>query len=222
MAAARGRPPPTARLPTLTHAHAHTTSTGFIGVGQMGSAMAGNLLRAGWRLVVCDRSDAAVAPLVQLGAARAASPAELATNFPGMAAIVSMLPTAAHVKDAYLGPAGVLAAPALHPHCLVDCSTVDPITSQELAAAAERAELHPDASAAHDGQRSPLVLDAPVSGGVKGAAAGTLTFMCGGTLAALEAARPVLLSCGKAVIHCGPAGAGQAAKIANNLVLASR
>ena len=93
-----------------------------------------------------------------------------------------MLPSSEHVRQAYLGPQGILSVPAgqLHPHLLVDCSTIDPITSREVAAAAADTPLHPHAAEAHDGQASPMMIDAPVSGGVPGAQAGSLTFMVGG------------------------------------------
>ncbi|KAL4420155.1 hypothetical protein ABPG77_008291, partial [Micractinium sp. CCAP 211/92] len=107
----------------------------------------------------------------------------------------------------------------LHPHLLVDCSTIDPITSREVAAAAAAAQLHPNAVEEHDGQRAPLMIDAPVSGGVPGAQAGNLTFMCGGPQAAVDAARPLLEAMGKRIIYCGSNGTGQTAKLCNNLVL---
>ena len=93
-----------------------------------------------------------------------------------------MLPSSEHVRQAYLGPQGILSVPAgqLHPHLLVDCSTIDPITSREVAAAAADTPLHPHAAEAHGGQASPMMIDAPVSGGVPGAQAGSLTFMVGG------------------------------------------
>jgi 3-hydroxyisobutyrate dehydrogenase len=90
-----------------------------------------------------------------------------------------MLPSSDHVMAAYLGPQGILSLEPgrLHPHLLVDCSTIDPITAREVAAAAAASALHPHASEAHGGQRSPHMIDAPVSGGVPGAQAGSLTFM---------------------------------------------
>jgi 3-hydroxyisobutyrate dehydrogenase len=115
-----------------------------------------------------------------------------------------MLPSSEHVRAAYLGPHGILSLEPrqLHPHLLVDCSTIDPITAQEVAAAAADTSLHPHASDAHDGQQSPMMIDAPVSGGVPGAQAGSLTFMCGGPAAAVDAARPLLEVMGKRVIYC--------------------
>ena len=95
-----------------------------------------------------------------------------------------MLPSSEHVRQAYLGPQGILSVPPgqLHPHLLVDCSTIDPITSRQVAAAAADTPLHPHAAEAHDGQAAPMMVDCPVSGGVPGAQAGSLTFMVGGWL----------------------------------------
>lgn len=122
----------------------------------------------------------------------------------GLSAIISMLPSSEHVKEAYLGPRGVLSLEprTLHPHLLIDASTIDPLTAREVAAAARDTYLHPHAAEAHDGQQSPLMIDAPVSGGVPGAQAGSLTFMCGGTAAAVDAARPLLEVMGKRIIYC--------------------
>ncbi|PRW44552.1 putative 3-hydroxyisobutyrate mitochondrial [Chlorella sorokiniana] len=186
----------------------------------MGAAMATRLLGAGYRLIVCDKNEEAVHRLATAGAKVAPTPAALAST-PGLSAIISMLPSSEHVKAAYLGSEGILTVEpgTLHPHLLVDCSTIDPITSQEVAAAAEDTWLHPHAAEAHDGQRHPTMIDAPVSGGVPGAQAGSLTFMCGGSEAAVDAARPLLEAMGKRIIHCGGNGTGQTAKLCNNLVL---
>lgn len=193
---------------------------GMVGVGNMGSAMATRLLGAGYRLIVCDRNEEAVHRLQIAGAKSAHTPAALAAT-PGLSAIISMLPSSEHVRQAYLGPEGILSVEPgqLHPHLLVDCSTIDPITSREVAAAAADAQLHPNASQAHDGQRNPFMVDAPVSGGVPGAQAGNLTFMCGGPEEAVDAARPMFEVMGKRVIYCGGNGTGQTAKLCNNLVL---
>jgi 3-hydroxyisobutyrate dehydrogenase len=117
-----------------------------------------------------------------------------------------MLPSSEHVKEAYLGPQGVLSLEprTLHPHLLIDASTIDPLTAREVAAAASDIYLHPHAAEAHDGQQSPMMIDAPVSGGVPGAQAGSLTFMCGGPAAAVDAARPLLEVMGKRIIYCEP------------------
>jgi 3-hydroxyisobutyrate dehydrogenase len=175
---------------------------GFLGLGNMGAPMARNLLKAGHRLSVFDLSEAAVAGLVEAGATAAASPAALART--DVELIVSMLPAAAQVKSVYLGADGLLAQ--VRPGVmLIDSSTIDPLSAREVAAAARQ----------HD---NPM-LDAPVSGGTGGAAAGTLTFMVGGAAEDFERARPVLAAMGKNIVHCGPAGNGQVAKVANNLLL---
>jgi 3-hydroxyisobutyrate dehydrogenase len=174
---------------------------GFIGLGKMGGPMAANLLKAGHRLKVHDISAEAVARAVALGA-EAASDIRAAA----MAAevIVTMLPSGNEVRAVYLGPDGLLAAAA--PDTLfIDCSTIDVRTARDVAAAAEGSGF--------------AMVDAPVSGGVGGAEAGTLTFMVGGGEGAFARAAPILAAMGKAVVHAGGAGNGQAAKICNNMIL---
>src|SRR5690606_18918864 len=176
---------------------------GFIGLGNMGGPMARNLIKAGHQLTVSDLSESAVAGLVEAGASAAASIAELARS--GVELIITMLPAAPHVKSVYLGEDGLLAnvAPQVR---LIDSSTIDPMSAREVAAAAEK-----------QGNR---MVDAPVSGGTGGATAGTLTFMVGGDKADFDAALPVLQAMGKNIVHCGPTGNGQVAKVANNMLLA--
>ena len=175
---------------------------GFLGLGNMGGPMAHNLLKAGHELTVFDLSEAAVANLVEAGASAAPSIAALAGNDVEM--IITMLPAAQHVKGVYLGEDGLLAkvAPEVR---LIDSSTIDPMSAREVAAAA-----------AAKGNR---MIDAPVSGGTGGAAAGTLTFMVGGEQADFDAALPVLQAMGKNIVYCGPSGNGQVAKVANNMLL---
>ncbi|MEX5502209.1 3-hydroxyisobutyrate dehydrogenase [Pseudomonas putida] len=175
---------------------------GFIGLGNMGAPMALNLLKAGHQLSVFDLSAYALATLVEAGAKAAESPAAIAKDNLDM--IVTMLPAAAHVKSVYLSSEGLLqhVRPGV---VLLDCSTIDPLTAREVAKAAT----------CHG---NPM-LDAPVSGGTGGAAAGTLTFMVGGTPSDFDQARPVLEAMGKNIVHCGDAGNGQVAKIANNMLL---
>ncbi|MCU1724218.1 3-hydroxyisobutyrate dehydrogenase [Pseudomonas sp. 5P_5.1_Bac1] len=175
---------------------------GFIGLGNMGAPMALNLLKAGHQLTVFDLSACALATLVEAGATAADSPAAIAKGNAQM--IVTMLPAAAHVKSVYLSGEGLLqhVRPGV---VLLDCSTIDPLTAREVAKAAA-------------GHGNPM-LDAPVSGGTGGASAGTLTFMVGGTPNDFEQARPVLEAMGKNIVHCGDAGNGQVAKIANNMLL---
>ena len=176
---------------------------GFLGLGNMGSPMAHNLLKAGHQLRVFDLSDTAMAGLVAAGASAATSIAELARSDLDM--IITMLPAAAQVKAVYLGEDGLLAHVAASVR-LIDSSTIDPLSAREVAAAAA--------------ERGNRMIDAPVSGGTAGAAAGTLTFMVGGEQADYHAALPVLQTMGRNIVHCGPAGNGQVAKVANNLLLA--
>lgn len=175
---------------------------GFLGLGNMGAPMARNLLKAGHSLTVFDPFTQAVAALVEAGASAAASPTAVAKA--GVEAIVTMLPTAAHVKQVYLGKDGLLAHVG-QGVLLIDSSTIDPLSAREVATLAIA-------------QGNPM-LDAPVSGGTGGAAAGTLTFMVGGSVSVFDQALPILSAMGKNVVHCGSAGNGQVAKIANNMLL---
>ncbi|MCG6538785.1 3-hydroxyisobutyrate dehydrogenase [Pseudomonas sp. KSR10] len=175
---------------------------GFLGLGNMGGPMAHNLLKAGHQVCVFDLSAAAVSNLVDAGAKEATSPAAVAQA--GVEVIITMLPAAAHVKQVYLGEDGLLAhVPA--DVLLIDSSTIDPMSAREVAAAAAK-------------NGNPM-LDAPVSGGTVGAAAGTLTFMVGGNEADFQKAQPILATMGKNIVHCGGSGNGQVAKVANNLLL---
>ena len=174
---------------------------GFIGLGNMGGPMAANLVRAGHSVHGYDRIDVALAALTAAGGSAASSVAKAAD---GAEVVVTMLPAGQHVREVYTAADGVFAragAGAL----LLDCSTIDVATARDMAGQAE--------------QRGFAMLDAPVSGGVTGAAAGTLTFMVGGAPAAFERARPVLAAMGKTIVLAGEAGAGQAAKVCNNLIL---
>ncbi|MFN8958660.1 MAG: NAD(P)-binding domain-containing protein, partial [Hyphomonadaceae bacterium] len=173
----------------------------FIGLGAMGSGMAANLAKAGHRVRAYDLMPDSVAAAVAAGCDAAASVGEAVV---GAAFVVTMLPTGAHVLDVYQNGEGVLAH--AHPDAvLIDCST---ISVEDARAAGESARA-----------RGILMCDAPVSGGVAAAAAGTLTFMVGGTADEFEKAQPILQAMGKAVIHAGQSGAGQAAKICNNMLL---
>jgi 3-hydroxyisobutyrate dehydrogenase len=175
---------------------------GFIGLGNMGGPMAVNLLEAGFDLRVYDLSDAACAALAERGASVAPS-ARAATE--GADYVVSMLPAGKHVASLYLGDDGLLVA--LDPRCVaLDCSTIDAGTARKVGEAAA--------------ERGIGFLDAPVSGGVAAAEAGTLAFMCGGDERVFTAAQPVLDAMGRASFHAGPAGAGQVAKACNNMLLA--
>ena len=172
-----------------------------IGLGNMGLPMAKNLLKAGHRVIGFDTLPRRLEQAQEAGTDIAASPADAAR---GAEIVITMLPAGPHVKLVYLGERGVIAA-ARPGTLFVDCSTIDVETAREVARAAKEAGLH--------------MLDAPVSGGVGGAEAGTLTFMVGGPDEAFARARPVLEQMGKTIVHAGAAGNGQAAKICNNMML---
>lgn len=174
---------------------------GFIGLGNMGAPMAACLARAGHQVTGFDLSPAALDGLAASGGAPAAS-ARAAAD--GAEVIITMLPAGQHVAGVLTGPDGILAH-AASGTLLIDCSTIEVGTARILAQAAA--------------QHGCLMLDAPVSGGTTGATAGTLTFMVGGDPAVVERARPILTSMGRTIVHAGPAGAGQAAKLCNNLLL---
>lgn len=177
-------------------------SLGLIGLGIMGRPMARNLLAAGYRLVVHDTNRAAVDELVAAGAIAGMSPRQVAD---AVDVLITMLPDSPQVREVYLGPDG--AFEALRPGWLaIDMSSIAPSTARELAA-----------RAAGGGAE---MLDAPVSGGDKGAITGTLSIMVGGTEAAFARALPVLLAMGKTIVHVGPAGAGQVVKVCNQVVVA--
>ncbi|MFE8644807.1 3-hydroxyisobutyrate dehydrogenase [Sphingomonas sp. NCPPB 2930] len=173
----------------------------FIGLGNMGGPLALNLHRAGHAVRAFDLSAAACDRLQADGVPVAASAAEAAA---GAEVVVSMLPASAHVESLYLGEAGLLARLAAGT-LVVDCSTISAATARAVATVAAARGID--------------CLDAPVSGGTGGAIAGTLTFMVGGPAAALERARPLLEKMGANIFHAGDAGAGQTAKICNNMLL---
>jgi 3-hydroxyisobutyrate dehydrogenase len=174
---------------------------GFIGLGNMGLPMAQNLIKAGHSVAGFDVSKAQVDKLVTAGGAVAGSVKQVAGD---AEFVISMLPAGAQVRDVYLGNDGIIAA-ANPGALLIDSSTIDVETARAVSAAAEG--------------RGFAMLDAPVSGGVGGAQAGTLTFMVGGTATAFERAMPILEKMGKTIVHAGGPGNGQAAKICNNMIL---
>ena len=174
---------------------------GFIGLGNMGLPMAQNLLKAGHAVQGFDMSQAQVLALTASGGQAAASGKAAAS---GVEIVITMLPAGQHVRGVYLGSEGVLAAAGAGA-LLIDSSTIDVATARDMAAAADKRGL--------------AMLDAPVSGGVGGAQAGTLTFMVGGGDEALARAKPILETMGKTIVHAGGAGNGQAAKICNNMIL---
>lgn len=178
------------------------TRIGFIGVGNMGGHMARNLLAAdaGYTVGVFD-----VVPELMAAVNGAESCASIAEASRNRDVVVSMLPAGRHVREVYLGPDGVLTH-VDEGTLLIDCSTIDPATARDVARAAA--------------ERGFGMLDAPVSGGTAGAEAGTLTFIVGGEADVLARARPYLEVMGRNIFHAGAAGAGQIAKICNNMLLA--
>ncbi len=175
---------------------------GFIGLGNMGGPMSANLVKAQHRVTGYDLAAAQVAALSEQGGQGASSIAEAAAAGD---IVVTMLPAGPQVRAVYLGPNGIIAK-AKKGALLIDCSTIDVETAQLVAEEAKKAGLE--------------MLDAPVSGGTIGAAAATLTFMVGGVDAAFAKARPILEKMGRTIVHAGPSGAGQTAKICNNMMLA--
>ena len=174
---------------------------GFIGLGNMGGPMMRNLLKAGHSVRAFDLSDAARQMAATAGAQVVNTASATAQDAD---VVVSMLPAGEHVKAVYLGKGGVMAA-APQGCLFIDSSTIDVASAREVAAAAEA-----------NGQ---MLVDAPVSGGVGGAEAGTLTFMVGGSETAFAKALPILEVMGKTIVHAGGPGTGQAAKICNNMLL---
>ena len=174
---------------------------GFIGVGNMGGPMVRNLIGAGHSVTAFDLAPEALERAVEAGAREAASAAEAAR---AGEVVITMLPAGRHARVVYLGDDGVIAH-ARQGALLIDCSTIDVETARMINAAAAEAGFD--------------MLDAPVSGGVAGAEAATLTFMVGGGEAGFARAQPILAVMGRAIVHAGPAGNGQAAKVCNNMIL---
>lgn len=179
------------------------TTVAFIGLGNMGGPMAVNLIKAGMTVRVFDLVPAAMQSLAEQGAITAQSACRAAA---GADVVVTMLPAGKHVRSLYLGSEqqGLLDVVA-EGTLLIDSSTIDADSARAVAAAAAAKGLE--------------FVDAPVSGGTAGAAAGTLTFICGGSDAGFAKAKPVLECMGANIFHAGSAGAGQVAKICNNMLL---
>jgi len=179
-----------------------TPTIGFIGLGIMGTPMARNLIQAGYPLTVHNRSRGPVEALVRAGAADGGSPRGVAER---SEVVITMLPDSPDVQLVVTGPGGVLEG--LRPGAvLVDMSTISPLVTQEIARAVEAAGAE--------------MLDAPVSGGERGAIEGTLSIMIGGRAEVVERVRPVLEALGKQLVHVGGHGAGQVAKACNQVVVA--
>ena len=174
---------------------------GFIGLGNMGLPMAQNLIKAGHQVEGVDVNPAALEKLTAAGGISVETHKIAAARAD---VVITMLPAGKHVREVYLGAGGIVenANPGT---LLIDCSTIDVDTARAVASEAEKKGL--------------LMLDAPVSGGVGGASAGTLTFMVGGSAQAFTRAQSILEKMGKAIVHAGGAGNGQAAKICNNMIL---
>jgi 3-hydroxyisobutyrate dehydrogenase len=174
---------------------------GFIGLGNMGLPMAQNLVKAGHSVCGFDLSEYASERLAAGGGTRANSVPEACR---GAEVVITMLPAGEQVRQVYLGEQGVIETVAADT-LLIESSTIDVETAREVAQAADEKGL--------------AMIDAPVSGGVAGAQAASLTFMVGGFADAFERAYPVLEKMGKTIVHAGGPGNGQAAKICNNMIL---
>ncbi|MGF1608560.1 MAG: 3-hydroxyisobutyrate dehydrogenase [Kiloniellales bacterium] len=174
---------------------------GFIGLGNMGGPMARNLVKAGHKVKGFDLVKASVDAAVAGGVAAVGSAAEAAE---GVSTVITMLPAGEHVREVYTGGGRIIAA-AERGTLIIDSSTIDVASARAVHQAGE--------AAGH------LMLDAPVSGGVAGAEAGTLTFMAGGSKEAFERAKPLLEAMGRKVVHAGGPGNGQVAKVCNNMIL---
>jgi 3-hydroxyisobutyrate dehydrogenase len=172
----------------------------FIGLGNMGGGMAANLAKAGHEVRAYDLSQAALDRAAKHGCTSCTTVADAIDN---CEAVVSMLPNSAIVDQVYTGEVIGKAPPGA---LLIDCSTIDVATARKVGEAADKAGY--------------AMVDAPVSGGIAAASEGTLTFMVGGSDDAFAQAQPLLAAMGKAVIHAGASGAGQAAKLCNNMLLA--
>ncbi|MTD14916.1 3-hydroxyisobutyrate dehydrogenase [Nakamurella sp. YIM 132087] len=186
---------------TCSARSATSMDIGWIGLGNMGGPMTANLVAAGHRVIGFDLSEAAKAAAADNGVVVVDS---VAAAVAGADIVFTMLPAGGHARQVILGEGGVLAS-AASTTLVVDSSTIDIATARELHAGAAAAGF--------------AFLDAPVSGGVSGAAAGTLTFMIGGEDAVLDRARPVIEVLAGRIFHCGGPGSGQAAKITNNMML---
>lgn len=176
----------------------------FIGLGNMGKPMAENLLKKGFQLNVFDLNQAVLEVVKSQGATVANSPAEACQD---VDMVITMLPAGQHVKSVYLGSDGTQGLFDILPKgtLVADCSTIAVTDAREVATVAVEKGIH--------------FIDAPVSGGTGGATAGTLTFIVGGDAEQFERAKPVLQAMGKNIFHAGDVGAGQVAKICNNMLL---
>lgn len=175
---------------------------GFVGLGTMGTAMAGNLVRAGFPLVVWNRTPGRAGPLIELGATAAATPAAVAKTSDVVVTCVSDTPD---VETVLFGRHGV-AEGARKGLLVIDCSTISPSATRDFASRLAKLRV--------------AMVDAPVSGGSEGAKDATLTIFVGGDRASFERAGPILAAMGRTITHVGPIGAGQAVKAVNQVILA--
>ncbi len=182
-------------------AYSMNESIGFIGLGIMGSGMAANLLRAGFNVTVWNRTPARITPLAGAGAAVADNPAAVAESSTIIVTCVSDTPD---VEEVILGPQGIING-VRSGSLVIDCSTISPNATKAIAAQLEA--------------RGAWMLDAPVSGGSEGAAKGTLSIMVGGDAEQVTRAMPVLQAMGKTITHVGGQGAGQMAKLVNQILV---
>lgn len=176
-----------------------TERVGFVGLGIMGAPMAANLLKAGFQVTVWNRTPARMEPLLELGAAGAGSPAEVAAI---SSVTISCVTNSPDVEAVALGPGGIAEGAGPGSVC-IDCSTIAPETARHVAAAL--------------GPRGIAMLDAPVSGGDVGARAATLAIMVGGEAEVFARCLPVLEAIGKTIVHVGPSGSGQVVKLCNQV-----
>ncbi len=175
---------------------------GFIGLGNMGGPMAKNLLKAGHQVSVFDLVPAACDALAKEGALKASTARDAITDADYL---ISMLPAGKHVAETYIGESGLLEMIGTET-CVLDCSTIDAETARKVGQTAQKSNIG--------------FMDAPVSGGVAAAAAGTLSFMCGGAQDTFEKAKLILKDMGTNIFHAGPHGSGQVAKGCNTMLLA--
>ncbi|GAA5194206.1 3-hydroxyisobutyrate dehydrogenase [Ferrimonas gelatinilytica] len=180
------------------------TTIAFIGLGNMGGPMAANLVKAGHTVRVFDLNENAIHQLAEQGAIPCHTSCGAVA---GAEVVITMLPAGQHVRSLYLGgeEKGGLIHKAAPGTLMIDCSTIDAASAVAVGEAAAKAGFE--------------FVDAPVSGGTAGAAAGTLTFICGGSNEGFKAAQPILSDMGANIFHAGGTGAGQVAKICNNMLL---
>ncbi|XP_052484180.1 probable 3-hydroxyisobutyrate dehydrogenase, mitochondrial isoform X2 [Gossypium raimondii] len=201
-------------VPSRTFSSSSFENVGFIGLGNMGSRMANNLLKAGYKMTVHDVNCNVMKKYSDMGVSTKQTPSEVAE---ASDVVITMLPSSSHVLNVYNGPDGLLqGGDLLTPQLFIDSSTIDPQTSRKLAVSVSNCILKEK----KENWENPVMLDAPVSGGVVAAEAGSLTFMVGGSEDVYLAAKSLLLSMGKNAIFCGGPGNGSVAKICNNLAMA--